>query len=219
MTNPIHCPLCDDTETQLFFTSQDAVSEREFNRCRTCDLVFVPAVFHIDEQSQKERYLQHQNDPYGKDYRFFLSRLFDQLRPLLNPGSMGLDYGAGPGPALAAMMSEEGFDIQLYDLFFHSDKCVLKTLYDFVTCTETAEHFSSPREEFRKLFQLLRPGGWLGVMTGMLESWDDFANWYYHRDPTHVCFYSKKTMAWIGKEYSMTVLLPVQNVALFRKSN
>ena len=36
-------------------------------------------------------------------------------------------------------------------------------------CSETAEHFREPRVEFARFDALLRPGGVLGVMTGMLE--------------------------------------------------
>ena len=217
MTTSAQCPLCGNGETSPFFTSQDSTGGREFNRCQNCDLVFVPETFHLDEQAQKERYLQHNNDPDDDEYRRFLSRLLDPLRPHLIPGSRGLDYGAGPGPALATMMREEGFDIRLYDLYFHPDERALKLIYDFITCTETAEHLSRPAEEFQRLHRLLRPSGWLGVMTGMLDSWDDFPDWYYHRDPTHVCFYSKSTMEWIGKQWSLDVLFPAQNVVLLRK--
>ena len=216
MTTSVRCTLCGGIETALFFTNRDPAGGRDFIRCQNCDLVFVPPAFHLDEQAQKERYLQHNNDPDDDEYRRFLSRLLDPLRPNLIPGSRGLDYGAGPGPALAAMMREEGFNIRLYDLYFHPDERALKLTYDFITCTETAEHFSGPAEEFQRLQRLLRPGGWLGVMTGMLDSWDDFPDWYYHRDPTHVCFYSKSTMGWIGERFSLDFLFPAQNVVLFR---
>ena len=49
----------------------------------------------------------------------------------------GLDFGAGPGPALAAMMSEDGFDVAIYDPFFQPDAEALQRKYDFITSTET----------------------------------------------------------------------------------
>ena len=211
------CPLCGSDETALFFTGREKAVRREFLRCSSCDLMFVPRRYHLDETAQMERYLTHNNDPEDEDYRRFLSRLLDPLRPMLVPGAMGLDYGAGPGPALATMMREEGFDVRTYDPFFHPDESALEQTYDVITCTETVEHFSDPGRDFQLLDRMLRPSGWLGVMTGMLDSWAAFPDWYYHRDPTHVCFYSKRTMVWIGERLSWEVRFPRQNVAMFRK--
>ena len=138
---------------------------------------------------------------------------------ILAPGAKGLDFGAGPGPALAMMMGEEGFNIHLYDPIFHPNASTLEQTYDFITCTETAEHLANPIREFQILDRMLRPLGWLGVMTGMLESWNAFAEWYYHRDPTHICFYSKCTMQWVANVFSWDIHFPRQNVVLFRKPN
>ena len=211
------CPLCRSQKTVLLFTTRDEASGRDFHHCSTCDLAFVPRQFHLTERAEKERYLQHNNDPDDQDYRSFLSRLFDPLSDRLKPGATGLDYGAGPGPALAAMMREAGFDVRIYDPFFYRDGSVLETTYDFITCSEVAEHFSDPRAEFERFQALLKPRGWLGVMTGMLDGWREFPGWYYHRDPTHVAFYSRRTMDWIGALLGWRVCLPGRNVALFQK--
>ena len=211
------CPLCGSKETLPFYIGTEKGNGREFRRCTDCDLVFVPSRFHLDETAQRKRYLEHNNDPDDEEYRRFLSRLLDPLRLHLRPNTIGLDYGAGPGPALAAMMRENGYDIRLYDPLFHRDESALDRSYDFITCTETVEHMSDPIRDFCVLDRILRPSGWLGVMTGMLDSWDDFPNWYYHRDPTHICFYSKKTMRWIGRRFFWQVLCPRQNVVLFHK--
>ncbi len=212
-----HCPLCSSDEAARFFTSREKSGSRDFHRCGVCDLVFVPERFHLDAAGQKARYLTHNNDPEDSGYRDFLSRLLDPLRHHLVPKSEGLDFGAGPGPALAIMMREEGFRVRLYDPFFHPDVAVLEQTYDFITCTETAEHLARPMQEFQALDRILKPSGRLGVMTGMLESWDDFADWYYHRDPTHICFYSRRTMEWIAGRFSWDVQFPRPNVVLFQK--
>ena len=146
--------------------------------------------FTLEREAQRQRYLTHNNDPGDPAYRGFLSRLFDELRPHLAGGASGLDYGAGPGPALAAMMGEEGFSVRVYDPFFYPDTSALEARYDFITCTETAEHFSRPREDFDRLDALLKPSGRLGVMTGMLDDWEEFPDWHYRLDPTHISFYS-----------------------------
>ena len=211
------CPLCLAAHTTPFHKGGKASGYRDFLRCAACDMVFVPRAQILDAAGQKARYLEHNNDVNDPAYRAFLGRMYYALRPLLRPGSNGLDYGAGPGPALQRMMLEDGFKADIYDIYFHPDKSVLTTTYDFITCTETAEHFTAPRSEFERLDGILRPGGWLGVMTGMLDRWDAFPAWHYHRDPTHVNFFSKQTMRHIAKWLNWDVRFPRENVTLFRK--
>ena len=218
MQTAVHsCPLCLSTQASLFHTSTQKNLERDYLHCGTCDLVFVPAEFHIDADAARDRYLTHDNDPYNADYRRFLSRLWDELRPRLPEGARGLDYGAGPGPALAAMMEEDGFSAALYDPLFHPDEAVLSDSYDFITCTETVEHFATPRADFLRLHELLAPGAWLGIMTDILEDRDGFGDWYYHRDPTHVAFYTRRTFRWIADWLDLTLEHPQPRVILLWK--
>ena len=72
--------------------------------------------------------------------------------------------------------------------------------------------------EFERLDELLRPGGWLAVMTTMRDDTRDFAGWWYVRDFTHVCFYRPRTMEWIARAHAWQLELPHPNVALFRKA-
>ena len=218
MIQPNHtCPLCLSAGAALFFTSRQKNLERDYFHCKTCDLVFVPTEFHLDPDAAQERYLTHENDPANADYRRFLSQLWDELRPRLPQRARGLDYGAGPGPALAAMIEEDGYSAALYDPLFHPDDTVLAHTYDFITCTETVEHFATPRVDFQRLHRMLAPGGWLGIMTDILEDRDGFADWYYHRDPTHVAFYSLHTFQWIAAWLGLQVEHPRARVVLLRK--
>ena len=211
------CPLCMTPDVALLHKGGKGSGFRDFLHCAECDLVFVPRPQMLDAEGQRARYLQHNNDVDDPGYREFLSKMYYALRPHIQSGARGLDYGAGPGPALQKMMIEDGFEAEVYDIYFHPDKSVLLESYDFVTCTETVEHFSDPRREFENLNRLVHSGGWLGVMTGMLKNWDDFPDWYYHRDPTHVNFFSKDTMRWIAVRFRWQVYFPRENVALFKK--
>ena len=211
------CPLCLSLDAAPFHKGGKASGYREFLRCSECDMVFVPRGQILDVAGQKARYLQHNNEVNDPAYREFLGRMYYELRPHLCAGARGLDYGCGPGPALQKMMLEDGFEADVYDIYFYPNESALQETYDFVTCTETVEHFEDPRGELERIDGLLRPGGWLGVMTGMLESWDDFPGWHYHRDPTHVNFFSHMTMRRIGERHKWKVRFPSRNVALFRK--
>jgi hypothetical protein len=175
------------------------------------------ASHRLEHGSERARYETHDNDPSDQRYRAFLYRLFAPLIARLPAGAAGLDYGSGPGPTLSVMLAEAGFATSIYDPFFAPDGATLRRSYDFITCTETVEHFYSPAQEFERLDQMLRPGGWLGIMTEMREEDRVFSSWWYVRDPTHVCFYHADTMAWIAARYGWTMERPYRTVTLFHK--
>ena len=49
------------------------------------------------------------------------------------------------------MLRLEGFSVDLYDPFFFPNKDIFANKYNFITCTETAEHFFNPNKEFETL--------------------------------------------------------------------
>lgn len=207
------CPLCFSKPIRQFAI----IDSNTYWRCDVCHLTFLSSESYLSPEDELARYLLHENSPEDCRYREFLSRLTDHLIPKLQPGAKGLDFGSGPGPTLSVMLEEAGFFMDIYDPYFAADTAPLEREYDFITCTETVEHFHRPATEFHRFDQMLRYGGWLGIMTEMLESDDVFANWWYHREPTHVCFYKQKTMAWIATRYSWRVEHPRKNVTLFYK--
>lgn len=208
------CPLCGSEETELLAR----VYDRGYLRCRTCRLAFLHPRDRLDPEAERERYELHENDPADPRYRSFLDRLCVPLVERLSSGAEGLDYGAGPGPTLSVMLEERGFSMEIYDPFFAPDPSVLQRRYDFVTCTETAEHFFRPDLEFGRLAGLLKPGGWLALMTRLRRENHSFEEWHYVRDPTHVCFYQKATLEWIATRHAWQLELPAENVAFFRAS-
>ncbi|HEX2092860.1 MAG TPA: class I SAM-dependent methyltransferase [Longimicrobiaceae bacterium] len=167
--------------------------------------------------AEREHYGTHRNDPADPGYRAFLDRLAAPLAERLPPGARGLDYGSGPGPTLPVMLRERGFPMEVYDPFFAPDPTPLGRAYDFITCTETIEHFHSPADELDRLDRMLRPGGWLGVMTELFTGERAFGEWRYARDPTHVCFYRPETVEWIAARHGWALEVPGRNVVLFRK--
>lgn len=129
----------------------------------------------------------------------------------------GLDFGCGPGPALAAVLSEAGHNMALYDPFFYPDRIAMEQTYDFIACTETVEHFFDPAGEFDRFDTMLRPGGWLAVMTCFQTEDDRFAEWHYRKDPTHVVFYRTETFSVLAEQRGWTFECPAKDVALMRK--
>ena len=164
-----------------------------------CDLVFKDPKVWPSYDEEKQRYLKHNNSLDDKGYRDFLLVLVEPLTKELKSGMKGLDYGCGPAPLLSTLIKEKGFECESYDPYFFNDKILLTKKYDFITCNEVVEHFHYPDEEFKKLFELLDKDGVLVIRTQLTPN--DFNNWWYHSDVTHVVFYSLKTFDWITKRY------------------
>lgn len=197
MTTPLACLICGTPAGEPIHQSERSGS-RYFD-CSGCGLIFLDPKQRLNSENERERYLLHENASDDLGYRDFLRPVFEMVRARRGPPAMGLDFGAGPGPALAEMLAGAGYAMTLYDPFFHPRTDVLERTYDFVVCTEAAEHFHDPVSEFARMRRCLRKGGILVIMTQMVPS-TDFGRWYYHRDPTHVCFYRPRTFAWIAGE-------------------
>ncbi|MEX2380897.1 MAG: class I SAM-dependent methyltransferase [Opitutales bacterium] len=210
----VRCPLC--LKQECCPVSGIKESDPYFD-CRNCGLVFLDPACVPDREREYAHYLTHENDPGDSRYRRFLSRLANPLIEKLVRGMEGLDYGSGPGPTLSLIFEEAGFPMSIYDPFFAPGTEVLERSYDFVTCSETVEHFHRPAEEFAHFERLLKKEGFLGVMTEILEPETSFAKWWYRRDPTHVCFYRRETMRWIAHSHGWSVTFPVRNVSIFQK--
>lgn len=207
------CPLCRNTAGNLFHRDEYGTHYR----CRKCKLIFTDEADLPTPEEEVERYDQHENNPEDPNYRAFLSQLFDPLEPLLEPESKGLDFGSGPGPTLSVMFEEKGHNVNLYDLFYADNPAVFEEEYDFITSTETFEHLHYPGEEIDRLWNCLKKGGYLGVMTKMAKNKDHFSDWHYKKDLTHVTFFSKETFWWIAREYDATLTFPGDRVAILQK--
>jgi SAM-dependent methyltransferase len=207
------CPVCRGGSVAAY----QVVEGLGYFRCVDCEARFLDPAQRPSRQSEHAHYQLHENDPADPRYRAFLAKLAGPLVARLPPGLSGLDYGCGPGPALAAMLSEAGHSMALYDPFFFPDPAPLAATYDFITCTEVVEHFHAPADEFDKLERLLRPGGSLAVMTCFQTNDARFANWHYRKDPTHVVFYREQTFRTIAAQRGWECEVPVKDVVLMRK--
>lgn len=193
----MNCPLCAHAVNSLGF----AVEARRFFRCSQCDLVFVDPAHHLPPAEEKSRYEEHNNDVTDPRFKAFVRPLFEAICKRVAPATSGLDFGAGTGPVLSEMLEEKGYLIARYDPFFWPNGNVLQARYDFVFACEVVEHFFQPAREFELLRGLLKPRASLALMTLLVTDETDLSNWYYLRDPTHVCAYSQRTFHWITKHY------------------
>lgn len=209
----MRCPLCNDTDITDFHDD----GHRPYRRCRRCLLVFVPPAWHLGAAEEKAEYDRHVNRVDDPGYRRFLSRLATPLLERVAPTARGLDFGCGPGPALAAMLREAGLEVDLYDPYYAPNPAALATSYDFVTATEVIEHLRAPAHALERLWALLSPGGWLALMTKLVIDRERFTRWHYTRDQTHIAFFSRPTMTWLGARWQAEPVFAADDVILFRK--
>lgn len=211
---PPACPVCRRTGLRSFLE----VDQQHYWRCDLCQATSLDPSQRLCAAEELAHYRHHRNDPDDQHYRRFLSKLAGPLLVKLRPGMRGLDYGSGPGPALAAMFEEAGIDMTLHDPFFHPASDALEHSYDVITLSEVAEHLFDPASVFDQLASGLEPGGWLGVMTCFQTDDDRFASWHYRRDPTHVVFYRASTLQIVAEQRGLTCEIPTKDVALMQKS-
>jgi SAM-dependent methyltransferase len=214
MAGNLHCPLCEKSGAPFF--SRDR--RRDYYRCAACALVFVPPAQFLAPAAERAEYDKHRNEIDDPAYRRFLSRVADPLLARLAPASSGLDFGCGPGPALAAMLREAGHRVALYDTCYAPDPRALAGSYDFICASEVVEHLHAPGRELARLWSLLRPGGYLAVMTKLVLDRAAFARWHYKNDPTHVCFFSRETWTWWAASRGAVLEFHGADVILLRRS-
>ncbi|GHA25835.1 methyltransferase [Salinimicrobium marinum] len=187
------CPLCGETGN-LFFESPGM----EFNKCDNCFGIYASPSFLPDAKTEIDRYQTHNNDVNDIHYQNFISPIVTSvLKDFSTEAHTGLDYGAGTGPVITKKLRDCNFEIFPYDPFFSDDKELLERKYNFIVCCEVMEHFHHPEKEFKRLKDLLLPGGKLYCMTHLYAREIDFPGWYYKNDPTHVFIYQKETLDYI----------------------
>ena len=208
------CPVCLKPDAASYM-DLDGVSYRI---CSHCLSIFTDPKDLLSLEAEHSRYLLHENDPDDPGYRRFLERLAEPVAAHLAPASRGLDYGCGPTPLLAHIMEEKGHVMDIYDPYFFPDRTPLSRQYDFITCSEAAEHFHHPGKEFSRLASMLKPGAILGIMTSLWDESIDFPNWYYRKDPTHVVFYHQQTFLTLAEKLDLTCSFPEKNIILLRNT-
>lgn len=200
------CPLCHASSRP--FASGEG---RAYRLCGVCRLIFVPRAHFLATGDEVRRYLEHNNSLDNPGYVAMFDKKLDLL-PTACPGvKTVLDYGCGYEPVLKALLKRRGYLADVYDENFFSDPPP-RPSYDLVISTETFEHFKSPAREMENILALIRPGGFLAVMTrfyptsGDAPDRADFERWYYKRDPTHIVFYSEKTFSWMADHFGLGIV-------------
>lgn len=199
---------------QYGYEKNDAPSHLKFFQCKDCTLIFKDPTIRISAEKEKLHYLKHHNEEDNVDYQNYMQKMIDPFLPYLKKGDIGLDFGAGPKPVMSQMLEKSGFKCFSFDPLFYLEEKLLDQKYDFITCSEAAEHFNDPFQEFKLLFSMLKPEGKMAVRTKFAPN-QGFEDWWYQRDPTHVVFYSEKCFEYLAKKYHKKVKFLANDISFF----
>ena len=126
----------------------------------------------------------------------------DFILPLTGTPQRALDFGCGATSLLAKMMTEEGIECDFYDPIYHPKTTYQDNNYDLIVSVEVFEHLHHPKEVFGHLFSLLNEGGYLAIQTQFhYDDIEQFLNWHYRLDPTHIVFFSPETFRYLADLY------------------
>jgi hypothetical protein len=208
------CPLCQNIDHESWKFPND---RREYLHCNICQLVFTPKNTHPEEQTAKTRYQHHLVDAGSTGHINHLMRAIQPVEKWIKEEMSILDYGCGPKPVLSTLLGPWGCSCCHYDLIFFPSDFTSKT-YDIIFCIETAEHFSNPDEEFRRMDNVLKPGGLVVVMTSLYSDKQQFSDWYYKRDFTHISFFHRKTITFLAGKMEWACIYEDKNaITVFKK--
>lgn len=201
------CPLCGSTDFQVVSHQAWVRKSAESHLlCLTCDLIFLRPDLRLTPDQEKARYDFHENDTGDTGYINFLRPVVKLCAELYSLGERPqvkvLDFGCGPHPALAKLLEQVGFQVALYDVFYRPDESTFMQSYDLVVSTEVFEHLFRPEFEIERLRRLLAgEDATLLIMTQLHQGAEHFQKWGYGSDPSHVVFYSRKTLNWIQNRF------------------
>lgn len=199
-----NCKIC-GSETREFY---DKNFDVHYYQCCRCEFIFRDESALISVDEEKEDYDRHNNTYEDQYYTDMFRNLLDTcVVPFRTEGRKALDFGSGPEPVLAKVLTDEyGYDTDIYDLFYAPDKVYENKKYDLITCTEVVEHLMDPMYYFRLFKSLIKDDGIIAIMT-LFHPNDDakFLNWHYHREPTHISYFTPKTMTTIADTLGLVI--------------
>lgn len=194
----MRCKLCTNDGQPLYLN-------KLYYYCNRCQLIWLDEGDIVSRQDEEQRYLEHNNDLNDAGYVNMFNKFLAEIKPWCI-GQRALDFGSGPGPALAHILTKQGWSVDIYDPYFAPDRDFLTKKYDLITCTEVLEHVQHPFAVWKQLTDCLGSRGTLAVMTHFHFGPVEFKDWWYRRDKTHICFYNRFTMEWIAEKLGLALV-------------
>jgi len=200
---------------------RDEKKDYIYYRCLSCGFVYLDDKFIVDIDSEKSQYEMHQNSFESLGYVKMFEDFIDvAITPYEDSIESALEFGCGPGPVLAELLSRRGMEMDKYDIYFYPKKVYQGKQYDLITSTEVFEHLQKPMEILEILAKHTRDGGYIILMTKFPPSEDkEFLNWWYRRDVTHISFFTPKSFEVMAEKVGLEVLRIINdNIVVFGKN-
>jgi len=210
------CRICRSPST-LFFQDQ-----RTFYKCTECSLIFT------EDFASKEAEEKHYKSQWATTDPDFWKGQVDVLLQLINnyPSPQHiLDFGSGSGE-MTHEFRTRGYDVTPLEPMTHG---YLKdqnypVKFDVVIAVEVIEHLLEPWDELREIEKVMTPNG-IVVFTSLLtnpfidrlDARDQFKNWWYKDDPTHVSFFCNQTLSKMSDMRNHDIDIFGNNVFVLRR--
>ena len=209
----MNCNIC-TKKTISFYNKKTNIT---YYHCKSCEFIFKSSEYYQDLEKQKERYNLHQNNEESSGYRAYFQRFLDITLHLIPDVERALDFGCGRTSLLAKMFEENGIPCDYYDPIYHPNH--FSKNYDLIVSIEVFEHLHNPKKIFERLISILPKGGYLAIQTEFHpNNLEAFKTWYYHQDPTHIVFFTKKSFQVLASIYASVVVMDNgKNTVLIQK--
>ena len=198
------CKIC-KSDTISFYS---APLSKHYFYCQTCEFIGLVPSFIVPLEREKAQYDNHhnslENEGYVKMFEDFMDLFWNKLTC---KAIHALDFGSGPTPVLGELLRRRGAKVDCYDKFYQPQTIFEHQTYDLITSTEVFEHLENPLETLKMLTQYLAPNGIIALMTLFHPNDTElFLKWWYPRDPTHISFFTCKTLEILAKECDLKVV-------------
>lgn len=229
-TDPVSCPVCSAT-AGFVGPVHGSYSDRDFKlmRCPRCRLGFIANPWSDFDQIYDERYYAGKGADPLVDYHFELeepdrtirryeweglTRVVSDLRGGLE-GVRWLDFGCGNGGLVRYAAAHTRADVVGFDegaivdearqheipILTNAELDEQTGTFDVITAIEVVEHTVDPVAEFRRMRQLLKPGGLLFLTTGNAAPFAKrLASWRYVIPEIHVSYFEPATLEFAMRE-------------------
>jgi len=196
------CKIC-NTQIENF---KDTQLKKIFFHCSNCELIFLDKTYHVTNVNEKNQYDQHNNSLENKGYVKMFNDFLDFTLENLNIKT-ALDFGSGPTPVLVELLKKRGLYTEYFDKYYQPKKIYENKTYDLITSTEVFEHLENPIEILSTLAKHLNPNGIISLMTLFhTNKQEDFLKWWYRRDPTHITFFTPKSIELMANKCGLKIL-------------
>ena len=198
------CKICNHQTKELAHIKIPQI----YYYCPNCKLITLKESMIHSKKAEKADYQKHENSldspGYVTMFEDFIEKAID---PYIKAPAKVLEFGSGPGPVLAHLLKEKGFDVDQYDPYFSTKRVYEGNSYDLITSTDVIEHLKNPLKELQLLVNLLNPGGYLALMTKFhTDNEDNFWQWQYRREKSHIAFYREDTLNYLTDIFDLKIV-------------